>query len=147
MHNTAQYCSISQYLFPRPDSRNNVARWARVDRLRCHDEAFFAATEFGSVKEACSTREAEGSRRTGRGRTVWFRGRCKDSAANMDPRKREICIGKISDRERRLSCARVYIYACTYVHIHMRKRDGEKKWGRKKRGKAREFACAPARET
>lgn len=70
--------------------RNNAARWARVDRLRCHDEAFLTATAMlGSVKRA-STR----SRRKSRNRTRWdrvvqFRGRRKDVHAEIWTRERE----------------------------------------------------------
>lgn len=89
--------------------RNNVARRARVDRLRCHDEAFLAATVLGSVKGVCWTRSR---------RKSWNRTRGDGSV----PKKVQGCSPRDSDereRERRkitcIACAKMRV--CTYVRV------------------------------
>lgn len=42
-------------------------------------------------------------------------------------------------------CASVHVR--TYTHVRKRRDGGKRCEGRKERGEAREFACAPARET
>lgn len=136
--------------------RNNVARRARVDRLRCHDEAFLAATVLGSVKGVCSARkqeEVEEQDERGRfgseGGARMFAQGFGRARAIVDTRKRER-----KDRVYRVrKGACVYVYVCTCARVYERdRRFGERKRngeGRERKGKTREFACAPVctRET
>lgn len=95
--------------------RNNVARRARVDRLRCHDEAFLAATVLGSVKGVCWTRSR---------RKSWNRTRGDGSV----PKKVQGCSPRDSDEREKfvdgeggrrkitcIACAKMRV--CTYVRV------------------------------